>query len=74
MEKWIKSGKNGVFTEDLKTSIAITTNQPTWEKDAKLISMCPQMLEFIKYVYNSMPKGSTLQVKAEEIIKQTTEL
>lgn len=42
--------------------------------NAILISKAPEMLEFIQHVYNSMPNGSSLQKKAERLIKEATEL
>jgi len=42
--------------------------------NALLMSKAPEMLEFITYVSNTIPKGSMLQEKAEQLIKEATEL
>ena len=39
-----------------------------------LESKAPEMLKFIQHVYNTMPNGSSLQTRAEQLIKKSTEL
>jgi hypothetical protein len=54
-------GDLGEITEEVKAN-------------ALLISKAPEMLDFIVNVYNTMPKGSSLQEKAKQLIKEATEL
>lgn len=52
-------------------------NDPDYETgkyNALLISKAPEMLEFIIMVYNTMPDRSIIKEKANELIKEATEI
>lgn len=80
--KWEVAGEYKTFVYSLRNSkrnafsfsINNDGNIPLEElqANAKLIIKSLEMLDFIKHVYNSMPKGSTLQTKAEKLIKEAT--
>lgn len=63
-----------LINENGKSVASISTNERQYKEAliyAKLFSKAPEMIEFIIHVFETMPKGSTLQNKARILIEKT---